>query len=69
LLAWLEGDRFLWASDYIQTAQQPTPYTTEVWRAVRRSGLAPERVAAEHLPITPWATIDSLARAGSSDNT
>jgi hypothetical protein len=69
LLAWVEGDRFLWASDYIQTAQQPTPYTTEVWRAVRRSGLTPERVAAEHLPLTPWTTIDSLARAGGSDQT
>jgi hypothetical protein len=69
LVAWVEGDRFLWASDYIQSAQQPTPYATEVWRAVRRSGLAPERVAAEHLPLMPWATIDSLARASDAGAT
>lgn len=63
LMAWVEDDRFLWASDYIQTVRQPTTYLSEVWGAVRRTGITPRRVAAEHLPVTPWSTIDSLARA------
>jgi hypothetical protein len=62
LMAWVEDDRFLWASDYIQTVQQPTTYLNEVWGAVQRTGITPRRVAAEHLPITAWSTIDSLAR-------
>ena len=61
-MAYIEGDRFLWASDYIQTTQQPTTYATEVWRA--GVGIAPARTAAQHLPVTTWSTIDSLARTG-----
>jgi len=60
LLGWLLADRFLWASDYIQTAASPTEYTAEVRAAVRRAGLTPERVAAEHLRLTPWATFDAM---------
>ena len=62
LMAYVEGDRFLWASDYIQTVRQPTTYLGEVWGAVHRTGITPLRVAAEHLPVTPRSTIDSLAR-------
>jgi hypothetical protein len=60
LLGWLRSDRFLWASDYIQTAAGPTEYTAEVRAAARRTGLVPERVAAEHLRLTPWATFDAM---------
>jgi hypothetical protein len=34
---------------------------------VRRAGLTPRQTAAQHLPLTPWSTIDSLARAGAPD--
>jgi hypothetical protein len=64
VMAYIEGDRFLWASDYIQTTQQPSTYAIEVWRAARRVGIAPAHTAAQHLPVTTWSTIDSLARAG-----
>ena len=63
LVAYVEGDRFLWASDYIQSVRQPSTYLIEVWQAVRRAGLAPLRTAAQHLPLTPWSTVDSLARS------
>jgi hypothetical protein len=62
LMVYLPGDSLLWASDYIQTSSRPTEYATEVWNAVRRYGLTPTRVAAEHLPVTDWSTIDRLAR-------
>jgi hypothetical protein len=65
LMAYLEGDRFLWASDYIQTIQQPSTYATDVWRAVQRAGVRPSRVAAQHLPLTDWGVVDSLAQSGS----
>jgi hypothetical protein len=68
LVAYVEADRFLWASDYIQSIQQPSTYLIEVWRAVRRAGLSPSRTAAQHLPLTPWSTIDSLARAAMPDD-
>jgi hypothetical protein len=61
LIAYLEPDRFLWASDFIQTAAEPTSYGWEVWRATQRDGIHPERTAAEHLPLTPWSKIEELA--------
>ena len=60
LMAWLPGDRFLWAGDYVQTVREPSAYAEEVAEAVRRAGLTPERVAAMHLPTTPWATVTAL---------
>ncbi|MFL5496002.1 MAG: hypothetical protein ACJ8DC_16580 [Gemmatimonadales bacterium] len=63
LVAYVEGDRFLWSSDYIQTVQQPSTYLIEVWRAARRAGIEPQRTAAQHLPLTAWSIVDSLARA------
>ena len=61
LISYLEPDRFLWASDFIQTVAEPTSYGWEVWRAAQRDGLHPERTAAEHLPLTPWSRIEELA--------
>jgi hypothetical protein len=60
LMGYIRADRFLWASDYIQTVDEPTAYALEVWSAVQRDGLHPESTAAEHLPLTPWAKIDDL---------
>jgi len=62
LMAYLVPDRFLWASDYIQTLSRPTSYASEVWRAVQRDALKPERTAAEHLPLTPWEKIEELQK-------
>lgn len=66
LMAYLTADRFLWASDYIQTVAEPTSYTTEVWSAVKREGLKPERTAAQHLALTPWTTIEELQKPQSA---
>lgn len=63
LAAYLRPDRFLWASDYIQTLEQPTAYLDDVWQAVGRVRIAPARVAAEHLTLSPWEAVDRLARA------
>jgi hypothetical protein len=60
LMAYLVPDRVLWASDYIQTVEQPTSYASEVWQAARRDGLHPQRTVAEHLPLTPWTKIEEL---------
>lgn len=60
VVAWVPSERFLWASDYIQNLREPTQYTTEVWLATRRAKIKPERTAAQHIPLTPWATIDGL---------
>ena len=51
---------FLWASDYIQTLREPTSYLDEVYTAVRRLGLSPTLVAAEHLPLTRWESVLGL---------
>jgi len=61
LMAWSPSDRSLWASDYIQTVSEPANYTTEVARAAARVGIAPAKVAAEHLAPTDWPTITRLA--------
>jgi len=62
LMGYLVADRFLWASDFIQTVAEPTAYASEVWRAVQREGLHPERTAAEHLPLTLWSKIEELQK-------
>jgi len=55
LAGYVHGDRFLWASDYVQSLRQPTQYLDEVTAAVRRMGYTPARLAAEHLPLTDWS--------------
>ncbi|HKW61368.1 MAG TPA: hypothetical protein VJN89_02380 [Candidatus Acidoferrum sp.] len=60
LMAFIQSDHFLWASDFIQSVDEPTEYASEVWKAVHRDGLHPERTAAEHLNLTPWSKIEEL---------
>jgi hypothetical protein len=62
LMGYLVSDRFLWASDYIQTIDEPNAYATQVWNATRRDGLHPERTAAQHLPLTAWSKIEELQK-------
>jgi hypothetical protein len=62
LADYVRPDRFLWASDFIQTLQKPSAYLDDVWQAVARVGVTPERVAAEHLALSMWETADRLAR-------
>lgn len=59
LLAWLPEARFLWAGDYVQTIREPSAYAQEVMAAARRAGIRPERVAAQHLPLTPWTQVEA----------
>ncbi|HEU4629425.1 MAG TPA: hypothetical protein VFS08_06745 [Gemmatimonadaceae bacterium] len=62
LMVYLPAERFLYAGDFVQTAKRPAQYTAEVIAAVHRAGLAPERLAAMHLPVTPWGAIEALMR-------
>jgi hypothetical protein len=65
LMAYLPDDRFLWASDYIQSVSRSTAYTNEVWQAVQRAEIEPRQVAAQHIPLTSWSAIESLVKGGS----
>ncbi|MEP6574742.1 MAG: hypothetical protein ABJD11_18720, partial [Gemmatimonadota bacterium] len=67
LIGFLKGERFLWGSDYVQTVSAPNEYALEVYRAVRRTGVSPTRLAAEHLPMTSWDTVTTLV--GGMDGT
>ncbi|MEP7383174.1 MAG: hypothetical protein ABI910_15900, partial [Gemmatimonadota bacterium] len=58
LYAWFPAQGFLWAGDYIQEVNRPSQYAIEVRAAMRRDGIAPQRVAAQHLPLTPWTTVE-----------
>jgi len=60
--------RFLWASDYIQTLAAPSAYLDDVWQAVLREHLDPERVAGEHLTLSSWTIADQLARRTPKEN-
>jgi len=61
-MAFVPGDNYLWASDFVQTVARPSQYGTEVWNAAKRVGISPERFAAEHLPLTPWSKLADLNR-------
>lgn len=65
LAAFVRPARFLWASDYVQDVEAPTQYVDEVAAAVRRVGLSPSTVAAEHVPLSPWSRVAALAEAAS----
>src|SRR5262249_41217319 len=64
LMAFVPADKFLWASDYIQTLAEPTQYASEVISAAERIGVAPERVAAQHLPLSEWNAVLAAQKAG-----
>src|SRR5581483_4583158 len=55
LAAYVRADRFLWASEYVQTLSRPTQYGDEVLAAANRMRLSPDRLAAEHLPLSDWS--------------
>jgi hypothetical protein len=59
--AYVRGDNFLWASDFVQSAARPTQYLDEVAAAVRRMGFTPAKLAAEHLPLIDWSRVAPLA--------
>jgi hypothetical protein len=61
LIAFVRPDRFLWASDFIQSVSEPTQYLDEVSAAVTRAGLKPLMVAAEHAPLIAWERLVPLA--------
>jgi len=65
LAVYVRPARFLWASDYIQDLRAPTQYVDEVVAAVRRNGLSPSVVAAEHAPLGPWTRVAALAEPAS----
>ncbi len=57
LAVFVPDQKFLWASDFIQTVDEPSQYAQEVIAATKRAGIEPEKVAAEHLPITVWSKV------------
>jgi len=62
LMAFLPSEKYLWASDFIQTVARPSQYATEVWNATKRVGIAPDRFAAEHVALTPWSKVADVNR-------
>ena len=62
LMAFVPSEQYLWASDFVQTVARPSQYATEVWNAAKRIGIAPERFAAEHMPLTPWSKLADVNR-------
>jgi hypothetical protein len=66
LMAFMRPDRFLWGSDFIQDLGQPTQYVEEVVAAVRRVGIEPIKVAAEHAPLSDWSRVLPLGEPDSA---
>ncbi|MGV3709342.1 MAG: hypothetical protein ACO1Q7_10910 [Gemmatimonas sp.] len=57
ILVSIPGSNFVWVGDYVQAATRPTQYAREVVRTLTALGLSPERIAAQHLPLTEWSTV------------
>lgn len=64
LAAFVRPDRFLWASDFVQDLSSPTQYVDEVAAAVRRAGVSPLKVAAQHVPLADWERVLTLSERG-----
>jgi len=60
LMAFLPGERFLYAGDFIQGGGPESfsaTYAREVAAAVSRAGFIPVRFAGMHLPLSDWASL------------
>ena len=67
LMAFIPGDSFLYAGDYIQPGGPDgfsATYAREVAAAVRRAGFVPERFAAMHTPLTDWKMLPRFTGEG-----
>ncbi|MCU0646759.1 MAG: hypothetical protein MUF00_02080 [Gemmatimonadaceae bacterium] len=63
LMVYVRDAGFLWAGDFIQPGGPDSfsrVYAEEVVAAVARAGVAPERYAAMHSPLTEWAKVPRL---------
>ncbi len=63
LAAFIHDDRFLWASDYVQTLRAPSHYLDEMVAAVRRHGYQPTKLGAEHIRLSDWSAAERLAES------
>jgi len=59
LMAYIPGEKFLWASDFLQTLDEPSAYANEVLLAAKRAGIVPERCAAEHMHLADWKSVQA----------
>lgn len=57
LLVSIPGEKFVWAGDYVQRVDQPTQYAREVVKTLTTLGITPDRIAAQHLPLTSWSAV------------
>jgi hypothetical protein len=57
ILVSIPGDKFVWAGDYVQQTARPTQYAREVVRTLTALGISPDRIAAQHLPLTEWSAV------------
>lgn len=57
LLVSIPGEKFVWAGDYVQRVDQPTQYAREVVKTLTTLGITPDRIAAQHLPLTNWSAV------------
>ena len=55
--AWIPGEKFWWAGDYVQLLDQPTLYGREMIGTVRAAGATPERFGAQHVGLAEWARL------------
>ncbi|HUQ79808.1 MAG TPA: hypothetical protein VM076_01655 [Gemmatimonadaceae bacterium] len=67
IMAYVPGDRFLYAGDYIQPGGPDSfqaVYAREVRAAVRRAGFTPEQFIAMHMKLGSWLDIERIAMRG-----
>lgn len=64
VLVSIPGDKFVWAGDYVQQVNKPTQYAGEVLGTLTQLGIVPDRMAAQHLPLTNW---DVVVKANSGN--
>lgn len=66
LMAYLPGDRFLWASDRIQDVKNPSIYVSELSKDVQRERLTPAWTSGPHFHLIPWSDVEGLVRPARS---
>lgn len=55
---WIGPDRFFWAGDYVQ-GTPTSPYQRDVVATIRALSLTPNKVGAQHVPLSDWSAISA----------
>jgi hypothetical protein len=54
---WIPSAKYFWAGDYVQNGAD-SPYARDIVATIRKLGLVPAKIGAQHIRLTDWSDIE-----------